>query len=231
MTGTQILVAVRDKLLEQTASFFEDARLLEHVNAAIADLWRAISDNFQDYFFEIDTVSMAANGTTLSSVPTNLAKVLGIEPADMGTYGALKFVPRGYNSAEFQSARAQAAIDPASGGIIFYAITGAGGPVGAPTIYVAPKLSSTVSLSLIHTPTLAKIVAGDSNPIPGESDDAIIAYTIAHALAKEQEDKAPHPGWLAKYATEKVNILTFLTPRQEDEPDVAEGVHEMFIDG
>ncbi len=51
---------------------------------------------------------------------------------------------------------------------------------------------------------------------------------IAHALAKERPDRKPDPDWLALYATEKTNIEVFVTPRQEDEPDVAEGVHEMF---
>lgn len=233
MDVPELITQVRDKLLESTESFFADSVLLHHINSAIADLWRAISDNFQDYFFEIDDVTMAASTGTLSSVPTNVAKVLGIEPANMQTYPGLKFFPKPYNSAEFQAARAQSSVDPNSGHVIFYAITGAGGPVAAPTIYVAPTLTSAVALKLIHTPTTPKLTnaVGQENPIPGESDDAIIAYTVAHALAKEREDKTPHPDWLAKYATEKANILTFLTPRQNDEPDVAEGVHELFIDG
>lgn len=228
-----IIVAVRDKLLETTESFFADARLLEHINAAIADLWRAISDNHQDYFFALAACTMPASGASLTGLPTNVAKVLGIEPASLANYGGIKFFPKSYNSAAFQTARAQAAVSPSTGGTIFYAITGAGGPIGAPTIYVAPAVSSELALTLQYTPTTPKLTnaVGQNNPIPGESDDAIISYVIAHALAKEREDKTPHPDWLAKYATEKANILTFLTPRQEDEPDIAEGVHELFIDG
>lgn len=228
-----LITRARRKLLESTASFWTDDELLEHANDAISDLWRAICDNHQDYFFEVDDVTMAASTGTLSSVPTNVAKVLGIEPADMSTYPGLKFFPKAYNSAEFQAARAQSAVDPNTGHTIFYAVTGAGGPVGAPTIYVAPKVTSAVSLKLTHTPTTPKLTnaVGQENPIPGESDAAIVAYMIAHGLAKERDDKTPHPDWLAKYGTEKTNILTFLTPRQNDEPDVAEGVHELWIDG
>lgn len=228
-----LITRIRLKLLEVSASFWSDAELLEHINAAASDLWRAICDNFQDYFFEVDDVTMAADATTLTSVPTNVAKIEGIEPADMERYPSIKFVPKKYTSAEFQAARARSAQDPSQAGVVYYAPTGAGAPVGAPTIYVAPKLSASLALKLIHTPTTPKLTnaVGQENPIPGESDDAIAAYAIAHALAKERDDKSPHPDWLAKYATEKTNILTFLTPRQNDEPDVAEGVHEVFIDG
>jgi hypothetical protein len=232
VTGTQIIAHARVHLVEATQFYWTDAELITHLNLGIKDLWRAISDNFQDYFFEVsETVSFAANATTLSGVPTNVAKVLSIEPVDQEAYPTLKFFPRSFNHVDAQNARAQAASDPSSLGSVFYSLTGAGAPVGAPTIYAAPKTSATVALRMAFTPTTPTIVAANNNPVPGESDDALIAWTVAHALAREREDRKPDPDWIAKYSTEKTNILTFLSPRQNDEPDVAEGVHEPWING
>lgn len=232
MTGTEILTAARDKLLEGTESFWTDAELLRHLNFGIKDLWRSISDNQQDYFFTTATgITMAASTGTLTGLPTDIAKVLAIEPVSMESYPALKFFPRKYNDPEMQKNRALPAQDPSCTGPIFYAITGAGAPIGAPTIYVAPIISSAVSLRLVYTPTTPSILAANSNPVPGESDDALVAWVVAHALGREREDRKPDPDWLAKYATEKTNILTFLTPRQEDEPDYAEAVFELYTEG
>jgi hypothetical protein len=232
VTGTQILAHARIHLVEATAFYWTDAELIVHLNLGIKDLWRAISDNFQDYFFTVsNTVSMAASATTLSSVPTDVAKVNSIEPVDMESYPSMVFFPRSYNSPDMQNARARSAIDASQVGPIYYAMTGAGAPIGAPTIYVAPKISAAVTLSMCYVPTTPTIVAADSNPVPGESDDGLIAWVVAHALAREREDRKPDPDWIAKYSTEKQNILTFLTPRQNDEPDVVEGVHEPWIAG
>jgi hypothetical protein len=232
MLASEILTAARDKLLEAAESFFDDDELLRDLNLGVKDLWRAISDNFQDYFFDTDeAVTQTASATTLSNVPTDVAKVLGIEPVSLSSYPSLKYFPKKYNSAEMQAARGVDAQDPASAGPIFYAVTGAGGPVGAPTIHVAPKVSATVALRLIYTPTTPALIVSSPNPIPGESDAALIAWVIAHALGRDNEDKKPDPDWMALYATEKTNILTFLTPRQEDEPDVAEALFEPWTDG
>lgn len=232
MTTTEIIAQARDKLVEGTQFYWTDANLLAELNLGVKDLWRAISDNFQDYFFEVSTAaSMAANSFTLSSVPTNIAKILSIEPSDQEAYPSLHFFPRAYNSPDAQTARAQSAMQPDNAGPIYYSVTGAGAPIGAPVIYVAPKISATVALRISFTPTTPILTAGQSNPVPGESDAALIAWVIAHALGREREDRKPDPDWIAKYATEKANILTFLSPRQEDEPQFVEGVHEPWIPG
>ena len=88
------------------------------------------------------------------------------------------------------------------------------------------KLSAAVLLRLTYVPTLAAIVVGGNNPIPGESDNALIAWTTAYAMAKEADDATPDAGWLTIYGTEKTNILTSLTPRQTDDDDVAEAFFE-----
>lgn len=228
MTGQEIVNAARKTLLETTASFWTDAELLEHVNSAIGDLWRKYADTYQDYWFEKAAVTMAAGATELSSVPTNVAKVQAIEPTDRSAYPNLNFFPRPYSHPDASGARSQTAIEPTIAGKIFYSITGAGAPVGAPTIYVAPPVSSALALTLIFTPAIPEIALGDDNPVPGKSDKALINYTIAHGLAKEREDRKPDPDFLALYATEATNLTSFVTPRQEDEPDVVEAMFEQY---
>lgn len=232
MTGQQIVDEARKTLLESTASFWTDAELLAHVNNGIADLWRAFADNYQDYWFAKDeTILMAANAAVLSSsgtFPTNVAKVQAIEPLDRDSYPQLNFFPRAYASVDASNARAAQAVDPSQAGKIYYSITGAGGPIGAPTIYVAPRVSSQVTLRLIYTPSIPKIALADANPVPGESDRALINYVIAQGLAKEREDRKPDPDFLVLYATEKSNLTTFVAPRQEDEPQVVEALFERY---
>jgi hypothetical protein len=234
MDAIDIINDCRAKLVETTASFWTDAELLRLVNAGIADLWRAISDNFQDYFFTVnESVTHVAGSRTLTGVPSGVAKVLTIEPVTRSSYPSLNYFPRPYNSPEMSNARARDAIDPGQAGPCYYAITGAGAPIAAPTIYVEPRVSVTVPIRLAYTPTTPKltVAVGQANPVPGESDQALIDYVMAHALAKEREDRKPDPDWLSLYGTEKQNILTFCTPRQNDEPDVAEAIFEQFTDG
>lgn len=230
-TTIQTLVDIsRRHLLEATAKFWTDAELVALANRGIRDLWRAIQDNYQDYFLTVDTtlVSMAASTGTLNGVPADVSIVRGIEARTLTAYPSLHFRPKNYTHADFQTARAQSAIDPVNGGTIWYAPVGAGAPVGAPTIYVAPQVNSEVLLRFIYVPTFAEKAIGDTNPIPGESDQAIIAWIVAYARAKEREDRAPDEGWLGVYATEKKNILVALTPRQQDEEDVAEAFFEPY---
>ena len=232
MTGAQILVDVRAKLIETTAVFWTDAELYGHMNTAIKDLWRAISNQHQDYFWARSaTVALAADGTSLTSVPNDCTIVLGLEPADRDTYPHINFFPRRYTHPDFSAARAISAVDPTTWGKYFYALTGKGAPGGAgPTISVAPRVSSALTLALIYVPTATTIAAGVENPIPGESDAALTYYTLAHALAKEREDRKPDPDFIALYATEKENILAFTAPRQDDEEEVAEALFEGYTE-
>lgn len=227
---------VRTKLQESSASTWSEAELLEDMIGGIKDLWRAINDLHQEHFCTIDetNMSIAASASTVTGVPSDLYRLHMLEPRDLtsdGAYRELIFVPRDLNSADFQRARSIGTIDPGSGGIVCFAVIGAGAPVAAPTIRIAPKLSAAVDLTAIYVPTFAASAYNDPdtdyNPIPGESDDAIVAWTIAWARSKEREDRSPDPEWLAVYATFKQIILTSLTPRQTQEPDEVEG---MFAD-
>lgn len=232
-TLQNIRYSARRQLNELIADFWSDDELLDICNQGIKDLWGAIIDLHQEHFFTNDAtnVSMAADTSTLTGVPTDVFRVLLIEPrvVTSGTTGRYtQFIPRDYNSPEFVAARmlpAQASDEA----VIYYAISQAGGPVGAPTIHVAPQITSALTLRLTYIPVQAAVVATGSNPIPGESDHALTAWIIAYAKAKEREDGSPDPNWLAVYGTEKQNILVRLTPRQEHEPEYVVGMFEEFL--
>lgn len=223
-TISTIETLARRHINETTASFWSSAELLAICQAGIKDLWRPIVDLKAEYYFTRDNtnVSLAADTSTLTGVPSDVHKVYLIEPRDISSDSSnrgLIFKPLDYNHPYFQSARSIDAVSP-SDNTIYYAITGQGAPVAAPTIYVAPQVSSAVTLSFVYVPTLAAsdIEAADNVPIPGEADNALTAWVVAFALAKEREDRAPDPGWLAIYATEKQNLLQSLGLRQLQEP-------------
>lgn len=227
----------RTTLLETSASFWSEAELAAHIVNGIKDLWGAIADLHQEHYATDDAtnVTLSASSNSLSGVPSDVFRVLLIEPRSLSSSDsgrAVRFVPRDYNSPEFENARAMSAQEASGGLVIYYAVWGAGAPVGAPTIKVAPQISTAMNLRLVYIPTLADSLFNDfdtdNNPVPGESDMALIAYCIAFARAKERDDRSPDPNWLAVYATEKQNILTRLTPRQEQEPEYVTGMFEEF---
>ena len=89
-------------------------------------------------------------------------------------------------------------------------------------------MSAALTLNLWYVPTLGVSqyqLLTATNPIPGESDQALVTWIIAYMRAKERDDRSPDPSWLAVYATEKNNLLASLTPRQEAE---AEHVDSIF---
>lgn len=224
-----ILTRSRVHLVETTASFWTDAELLNLAIEACEDLWKAIIDTYQDYFLTIDetNVSQAANSYTLTGVPADMFRVKAIEPRDLSASTNLIYRPLDYTHPDFLKARAESASD-GSGSTIYYDIVSTGAPIGAPTIYVAPKLSAAVLLRLVYIPTLGTLTSASNNPIAGHSDKALIAYVIAFARAKEREDRSPDPEWLAIYQTEKQHIVTVITPRQEDEDEFAEALFEQW---
>lgn len=233
-----IETSARRHLNETTASFWSSAEIIDIVNQGIRDLWRDIVDLKQEHFLTFDTtnVSLAADTATITGVPADVHKVYMIEPRDVSTTSAnrnLHFEPLDYNHVRFQNARSSSNIDPQNG-TIYYAIAGAGSPAddsgGATStrIYVAPKVSSAVTLQFVYVPTLAVRVAAQVNPIPGESDNALIAWIVAFARAKEREDRSPDPAWLAIYATEKNHLLQSLGLRQYQEPTIVDGLYDAY---
>lgn len=234
-TLSSIETVVRRHLKESSASFWSQAELLQHFNDGISNMWGAIVDLYEEHYLTVDesNVSLAASSSTLTGVPTDVLRVHLIEPRDTtsaGTSPHTLFIPRDYNDPRFINARSMTAQDIGSGLKIYYALTGAGAPVGAPTVRVAPQISTALNLRFVYVPTIPVKVIGDDNPIPGQSDKALEAYCMAWALAKEQEDKMPHPGWLAIYKTEKEQVLQRLTPRQSQEERYVDDMWEPYND-
>jgi hypothetical protein len=212
-------------------SNWTDAEILVHLIDGAKDMWAAILDVYGDHFFTIDitNVSLAANATSLTGVPADTFRVHTIEPRDTtsGVDGSrVTFVPRKYNHPDFEAARAITALSPSAAGIIFYDVSGAGTPVGTPTVLTAPKLSSALTLRFVYNPTLAALTSASTNPIPGESDKALVSYAVAFARAKERDDRSPDPNWIAVYSTEKQSILARITPRQDQETEFAFGLFD-----
>lgn len=229
-TIANILIEVRDAIHEPVARFWSDSELISIMQHGVHDLWGAVLDAHGEHFLTVDTtnVSLVASGTTISGLPTGCFRVQLIEPAitsQSGTAPDLMFVPKRYNSPEFAYARSLSPQDPRSCGVVYYAVAGVGAPIGSPTIYVAPALTSTLALRFAYNPTIS-IDATGSNPLPGEADHALKAWTIAYARAKETDDQMPDASWLSIYSTEKQSILTRIVPRQEQELEYVRGMFE-----
>ncbi len=223
-TLNTIITRARKTLLEETASFWTDAELLDHAINGAKDLWKAIIDVYQDHFLEINatSVSVVASQSTLSGVPTDCFRIKSIEPRVPATYPNLFFFPKDWGHPEFKAARTMAAQDP-QGTVFLYDLVGPGPPIAAPLVWIGPQSTTDVNLTIGYIKAVSdSLTTASANPIPGETDHAIEAYIIAHARAKEREDRSPDPEWLAIYGTEKANLLVAVTPRQEDEPDVVE---------
>lgn len=208
--------------------FWTDAELLQIIVLGCKDLWRAIVDLHKGHFTTVDptSVTLTANTATLTGVPADVFRILSIEPADLTSSAAHRntsFIPRAYQSRSFQAARSGGVLSPTTGGVIVYDILNAGSPVLAPSIVIAPMVSATITLRLVYVHTLSSTLnEEDNNPIPGESDNALISWAVAWARAKEREDRSPDPAWIATYSTDKQSLLTALTPRQEQEEEVVE---------
>lgn len=220
-----LITLARQHLIEPTANFWSDSELTSHAISCVRDLWRDIADLKQEHFLtkNVSNVTLPANSSVLVGVPADVHKIYMIEPLDLTVNGSnhgLLFKPLPYNDNLFQLARSQAAIDPQND-TIFYALSGQGSPVDAPIIDCAPKVTSTVKLNFVYVPTLAGMTKDSPVPIPGEADNAIVAWMVAYARAKEREDRAPDPLWLTVYSTEKAHLLQSLGLRQYQEPEYA----------
>jgi hypothetical protein len=219
---------VRDFLDEIKPRFWSDDELVSIYRLGANDLWGAILDLHAEHYAVVDesNVILRANAAELSGVPEDCFRVLLVEPRTIGgsaTGRQIRFTPKKFNTPAFAAARARTAGDPGAIGEVFYHVTGVGSPITAPRILTAPRLSSDLLLRVMYCQMLE---IGNSNPIPGGSDNALKAWTIAYALAK-QGTGAPDADWLGIYATEKQLILTRLTPRQEQEPEVVEDFFQL----
>lgn len=227
-----LITTVRDKLNAPVATdeFWTDEELLRYMSRGIHDLWRAINDNYQDYFLSIDEGAILEAGSAeIVDVPEDMAILREIEPISSSV--PLEFEFRAYNSPQMRAARRSPAIDPSQPQTLYYCLTEAGAPVGAPTIFVAPQVTAEVELRLAYVATLGEFInAADHNPIPGESDMALVNFVLAQAIARQggDENRTLSADYLAKYATDKANLLVALTPRQTRDDDVVEALFEDY---
>lgn len=216
-------------------AYWSDDELFSIALRGTTDLWGAIIDLHEEHYLTVDTthVTLGASADSLSGVPADCFRVYMIEPLDPTT-NQCGFVPRPYNHVEFVNARnstVTTSFQATSGINIFYDVTGQGSPNGAPTILTAPRVSSAIALRFSYINNLGVQgyqLATATNPIAGESDNALIAWTVAFALGKERQDKNPDAGWLSVYQTEKQNLLTRAKPRQEQEPLYADGAFDSY---
>lgn len=213
-----------------TNPFWTEQELLDIAILGCKDLWRAIVDLHQGHFTTIDetNVSALASTSALSGVPADCFRVLLIEPRTLNPDSGFIFKPKPYTSLTFREARSETAGSATDGAIIWYDILNAGSPVAAPSLIVAPTVGTTLLLRLVYTHTLATLTESSTNPIPGESDNALVAWIVAWARAKEREDRMPDPAYLAVYSTDKQALLTALTPRQEQEDEAVEGLFDDY---
>jgi hypothetical protein len=232
-TLQSIITDVRSLLIapisgDNADEFWTDAELLGHCNRGIKELWREINDLYQNYFLTVDKTNVytVASSDLLAGVPSDVSIIRKIAPRDPTAYPYLRFEYKSYDHRDFIAAETQAAVDQTQIRLIYFYISQAGAPVAAPEIHIAPLVSAAIPLTLAYVPTLATLTASDNNPIPGESDQALISWTLAWARAKEREDRSPDPNIIATYAAERQKILTALTPRQTQDEEVAEALFE-----
>ncbi len=234
--ATQISYAislVRQRLIEPTPNFWTDDELVQIAISGIRDLWRDIADLKQEHFLtkNVTDVHFPANSKVLAGVPADVHKIYMIEPLDLSENGSshgLLFKPLPYNDNLFQLARSRGSIDPQND-TIFYALSGQGSPAAATIVDCAPMVSSNVRLNFVYVPTLPTALSVDDFiPIPGEADNAVVAWTVAYARAKEREDRSPDPMWLQVYAAEKAHVLQALGLRQYQEPSYAKAMFEEY---
>lgn len=214
-----------------TDAFWTDEELFEIAKRGTTDLWAAYIDLHQEHFLSINEtdVSLPSGSTQLSGVPIDTFRVYLIEPLDPTTTQCV-FIPRPYNHPDFIAARAwgaQTLVSPITSLRIYYCMSGAGTPNSTPVVLTAPKLASGVTVRFSYVPILsihAYSLETSRNPIPGESDLALIAWICAYMRTKERDDRSPDPAWLTVYATEKQSLLTRSTPRQEQDVEVVDSV-------
>lgn len=224
---------VRRHLLEVSAAFWSDDEIAALLGLGAKDLAKKINHLKQKHFVTIEdtSLSLPANCSTLSYVPSDLIRLDHLEPKSLTQFTNLFFRPLDFKDAKFMAARAQSAVDPINL-TLWYDILHEGAPVNAPTIWVAPQVTSPVPLRMLYVPTLTSVsmTTAGTNPIPGESDNALICWAVAYGRAKEREDRSPDPEWLALYATEKDNLVSSLEFRQDAEEKVVTPNFEAYWD-
>lgn len=224
-----IITRARLALNETTARFWTDAELLGLAQEGVEDLWKACKSANQKHFITTTTSTVSASATGITA-PDDVGAVYGIEVSSASANPNLHFVKKDYFSPEFQQARFASAIDPTDN-VAFYDVFGPGGPASSSstTIKIAPMFTSAVGVTVYYIPTVGTLTTSSINPIPGHSDNALKAWVVAYARAREREDRAPDSEWLTIYSTEKQNLInSVLEPRDMGEENYVPGMFEQM---
>jgi hypothetical protein len=232
---SDLIVQVRDFIVEPSANYWTDAELLRYMTQGAKNMWGAILNTYGDQYLVVSrdgSVFYDVNSDRLSGVPKDCFRVHQIEPVDTTSGGQnqnIIFVPKKFNHPDFTAARSIEGVDPSTVGQIYYDISGVGAPNESPmTILCAPRVTTKMPLLFAYNRTLGPLSLDSINPIAGESDMALIAWTVAFALGKEQASgqRIPDAGWLTVYSTEKSSVLSAMMPRQDQEPEVVDGLFD-----
>lgn len=221
-----LITLIRQRLDEPTPRYWSNQELNDIVLAGIRDMWRSVVDLKQEYYLTIDetNVSLPANSTQLQGVPDNVYKVYLIEALNHADIErGVSFTPKEYNHRLTIQSRAVNPTDPNAINFL-YSIIGEGSSAGPTTITVAPQSTSPVPVRFVYIPNLPDLTENDFVPIPGEATNALVAWGVAYARAKERADRSPDPTWLTLYGTEKANILEGLGLRQLQEPQFVDAM-------
>lgn len=231
-TMQEVQDLVRERLVEPTPLFWSADEIHKILVAGCKDLWRDIADLKQEHFLRVNQtdVYLRSGDSQLSGLPGDVHKVYLIEPRDPSNestvgFSSVTFTPRDWNHDDFRAARTSGTSYPPYGEF-FYATFGAGGPVDSLVVKVAPSSSSDVPLTFAYVPTLGPLYKESLVPIPGEADNALVAWGVAYARAKEVDSRAPDAEWLSIYGTEKQHLLQSLGLRQYQEPTITDGTFQ-----
>lgn len=229
-----VLNMTRDALNEAVPRYWSDVELLRYMNRGIRDAWRQITLTNQNYQFSLNTsVTLAANADVLTNVPTDVSVIFNLESLDMVAH-PINFIGRtDYANAEFQNARRRSQAgethNPDQPGTIFFCLVGAGAPVGAPTVYVAPRVSAALTLALAYRPVIgAELTATGLVPLPGELDQALVHWTAAYAIGRERSSAEPDAPRISLYQREVDVILAAITPRDEQEDQTVQAFFQEY---
>lgn len=229
-----LIAQARIHLVEPAAAFWTDAELMGHMQNGAKDLWKKIVGQYKEHFVTINDTTMVLPkyAPGIVGVPTDMFRPIVIEPRILGQNNpnqGLIFKPRKRTDPDFIQANAADPQTPQST-VIFYDVINPGAPVGPPGILTAPQVTDDVLLRGTYNNTLPPLSLTGNNPIPGESDNALIAWTVAYARSKEgstPETRVPDANWMTVYATEKTNTVAELSvSRSEQDQEVVEAVFQ-----
>ena len=160
ITLRSIVALARAELTDPSGLEWDDFELARYAIGGVKDLWRDITPLHEDFFTVVDDTSMTlpADSTLITEVPSDVYKVTSIEPRLMST--RVNFEPRAYNSSDAKEARRYESQDIESGETVYYSIVGAGANSGSPRIYCAPPVRIDIPLSVAYVQSLTGFISG-----------------------------------------------------------------------